>query len=460
MSDAPQTGDAISPAKRKSLQKAFEHANKVMGQENYDYAAELLTQCVIGDPGNFAYVQTFLGNLKKKYSDKKGGKLAFFQGVGSKNLLKKASLQKDWHGVIKSGVELLKKNPWDVPTLTNMAAAADALGFDDVQLAYLKTALEADPKDPNVCRLCALALGERGEFDQAMNLWVRVQQARPDDEEAPREIGRLTVEKTIARGGYEDSERSKKAGKKGADFEEEEGQTPQQRMLREIKRHPEKLTTYIELANLYLGEKQYEQAEEILRKAHEVSGGDPEMLERLEDAQITGMRYRLTELRKRAEETKDKQLAAQHNQLLGKIKAKDLEIYKHRCERFPSNLAFRYELGRRLQQVGRHKEAIVEFQQAKNDPRFRGLCNLHLGQSFQEINQHRLALNHYESAVQDISDRNADDRKQALYLAGKLAVIMENLDAASRYLTALAEMDFSYKDVSSLLDEVDRKRDH
>ncbi|NLX99851.1 MAG: hypothetical protein GXY83_27455 [Rhodopirellula sp.] len=457
MSDPPQSGDAISPAKRKSLQRAFEHANKVMGQENYDYAAELLTQCVIGDPGNFLYVQTFLGNLKKQYSNKKGTKLAFFQGVGSKNILKKASLQKDWLGVIKSGLELLKKNPWDISTLSSMAIAAEALGFADVQLAYLKTALEADPKDPSVCRLCAIALGERKDFDQAMNLWVRVQQARPDDEEAQHEIGRLTVEKTIARGGYEDKDHAKKTAKKAA-VGAEEGQTEEERLLREIKRHPDNMPTYVELANLYLGEKQYQQAEETLRKAHEVSGGNADILEKLEDAQVTGMRYQLTVLRKQAEETKDKQIATQHNKLRGQIKTKELEIYQHRCERYPNNLTFRYELGRRYQQLGRYKEAIVEFQQAKNDPRLKGVCNLYLGQSFQEINQNRLALSHYESAVDDITDHHSDDRKAALYLAGKLAVTMDNLDAASRYLTTLAEMDFAYKDVSDLLDEIDRKR--
>ncbi|NUQ62627.1 MAG: hypothetical protein HUU20_09070 [Pirellulales bacterium] len=458
MSEAPQSGDGLSPAKRKQLQKLFEHANKVMGQENFDYASELLTQCVVGDPGNFVYVQTFLGNLKKKYSNsKKGGKLAFLQGAGSKGAVKKSSLQKDWQGVIKAGVEVLKLNPWDVSTLTNMAGAAEELGFGDVQLAYLKTALEANPKDPDVCRLCAIALGERRDFDQAMNLWIRVQQARPDDEEAQREIGRLTVEKTIAGGGYEDRDHAKKAAKKTAAADDRD-ETDEQRLLREIKRRPEEVPNYVELANLYLGEKQYAKAEEMFQKAYEVSGKNGDILERLEDAQVTGMRFRLTELRKKAQESKSKELAAEHNQLLAQIRTKELEIYQHRCERYPNNLSFRYELGRRYQQLGRHKEAIVEFQHAKNDPRVRGVCNLALGQSFQEINQNRLALNHYESAVEDISDRNADDRKEALYLAGKLAMSMSNLDAATRHLTTLAEMDFSYKDVSGLLDELDQKR--
>jgi hypothetical protein len=56
----------ISPAKRKRLQQCYEHANRQMQQDNYDYAAELFTQCVAGDPSNFIYLQSFLSNLKKK----------------------------------------------------------------------------------------------------------------------------------------------------------------------------------------------------------------------------------------------------------------------------------------------------------------------------------------------------------------------------------------------------------
>jgi len=39
--------DSRSPAKRERVQHSFEHARKQMAQENHDYAAELLKQCVL-----------------------------------------------------------------------------------------------------------------------------------------------------------------------------------------------------------------------------------------------------------------------------------------------------------------------------------------------------------------------------------------------------------------------------
>ena len=81
------------------------------------------------------------------------------------------------------------------------------------------------------------------------------------------------------------------------------------------------------------------------------------------------------------------------------------------------------------------------------------------GQCFQQIKQPRLAINHYEMAIQEIPDRDASKKKEALHLAGKLSIALRNLDAAEKHLTALAGMDFNYKDVSALLDKVAELRD-
>ena len=92
---------------------------------------------------------------------------------------------------------------------------------------------------------------------------------------------------------------------------------------------------------------------------------------------------------------------------------KELELYKHRCERYPNNLAYKYDLGLRYQVTGQYNEAIALFQQARNEPRRSGLCMLALGQCFQQIRQLPLAMKHYESAVAEIPDRDAAHQKLA-----------------------------------------------
>ena len=57
---------------------------KQASQDKYDYAIELFTECVQGDPGNLEYLQNFMTNLQKKYgSAKKLGPMVQFKDRGA-----------------------------------------------------------------------------------------------------------------------------------------------------------------------------------------------------------------------------------------------------------------------------------------------------------------------------------------------------------------------------------------
>jgi hypothetical protein len=70
-----------------------------------------------------------------------------------------------------------------------------------------------------------------------------------------------------------------------------------------------------------------------------------------------------------------------------------------------------------------------------------------------------MALSNFESAVDSIPERETDQRKDALYAAGRLAVHIKDLDKAEKHLTALAGLDFAYKDVSEWLDKLQKLRE-
>ncbi|HEX3726987.1 MAG TPA: hypothetical protein VHV08_12120, partial [Pirellulales bacterium] len=195
----------LSPAVRRRLQMCFEHGSKSATKGDFDYATNMFTTCVAGDAANAIYLKQFLVNLAKKYNDNKKG--AGFTSAPKINLLKgstkKAAYSKDWPSLIKTGLEILKLNPWEVSTLTAMANACDELNYDEAQLVYLKWALEVNSKDGEVNRSCGRALARLGRFDEAIACWHRVEQAKPGDEEAQRAIADLAIEKTISHGGYE-----------------------------------------------------------------------------------------------------------------------------------------------------------------------------------------------------------------------------------------------------------------
>ena len=156
---APQKRNReISPALRKRLERIFDAGNKQESQDKFDYASDLYTECVRGDPGNLVYLQSFMSNLHKKYgSAKKLGPMVQFKERGARGALKKAIAQCDWDEAIQQGIAVLLVNPWDVPTLIAMATACGsvmneegasaAVTYGDCELCYLKCAFDTFPTE-------------------------------------------------------------------------------------------------------------------------------------------------------------------------------------------------------------------------------------------------------------------------------------------------------------------------
>ena len=68
-------------------------------------------------------------------------------------------------------------------------------------------------------------------------------------------------------------------------------------------------------------------------------------------------------------------------------------------------------------------------------------------------------MNHFEQAVQEIPDREQEYKKLAYYRAGKLAMGLKDLAKAEKYLTTLASMDYTYRDMSDLLERLHRMQE-
>jgi len=450
------------------LQQCFEHATRNSTKGDYDYANNLFTQCVVGDPGNLIYLQNFLGNLQKKYNNnKKGGKLASLKGAGSKALIKKCLAKKDWQGVIKSGCDMLALNPWDTTTLTAMARACEELEHEECQLFCLRTALDAHPKDPDVNRLAGLTLERMGQFDQAIACWRRVELAKPGDDEAQRKIGNLTINKTIQQGHYEekvagyetsDDSSAPPGPKKTADTRPQ--QTLEQQIKGAIARDPAEISNYLKLADLYQNGGQLDEAEATLNTALDASGGgEMAARERIEDLQMLRGRQQIEVAEKRAAAEKTAEAVGLLKRVKADVNRTELTIYAARCERTPGKPGLEHELGLRLKRAGQYNEAIQHLQAARSDAKHKAALLLELGECFHHIKQYKLAMTNYLLAVEASSERDQETKKLALYRAGKLAMGLRDLEMAEIHLTALAELDFGYKDVPDCLDKLNRLRD-
>ncbi len=461
--NSPNPGEqpGISPALRRRLQQQFEAGSQKSNRGEYDYATTMFAACVEGDPGNQIYLQSFLGNLYKKYGDnKKGAALAGVKGVGIKGSIKKSEMQKDWLGVIKTGLEALKLNPWDAGALTSMAAACEKLEFDDNRIILLQGAWKGNPTDPEVNRLLGRALRENGRFDEAMAHFRRVVQVKPGDEEAMQALRAIDAERAIKKGGFEDAQSSTDVmADKQLQKERREGGgvqlTPEQQIERHLTKNPADIPKYLELANLHTGNQKLEQAEKVLTRALEASGGDLQIRERLEDLQMRRAREAVDLARKQAEAERTPQAIELYKKMKSELNTRELEFYRGHVQRYPTQHGYKYELAARMMKAGMHREAIPLLQEAQQDPKRKGEVLFALGECFTQIKQYKLGLQNYEASLEAISTRDMEQRKLAMYWSGKVALkAFKDLDKAEKYLSELAGLDFSYKDVGQLLEEI------
>ncbi|MGC3972000.1 MAG: tetratricopeptide repeat protein [Pirellulales bacterium] len=455
----------LAPAVRARLQKLFEHGTKTAGTGNFDYAHEMYTQCVIGDPSNPIYVKALLANLSKKYNNnKKGGKLAGLKLVGAKASIMKSSKMKKWDDLLKTGLDALKENPWDTAILTEIARSCEIQEFDESEVEYLRQAVDADEEDAGPNRLLGLAYDRTGDFDAAVKAFSRVVKALPKDEEAIKALSNLSVKRTIKKGNYEDATSSKdvRVNKFGqAADDDATALSPEEKLLRAIEKDPGDANPYIELNDMYLKDEHYDKSVAIMTKALEATGGGNIMIrERLEDSQLRLVRQHVQIAEDKAKKERTPESIELYNKMRVELNNKETEIYAKRCDRYPTNLGFKYELALRLQKAGKYPDAIKLFQEARSDSKRRGQVYLALGNCFSAIKQYRLALQNFEAAVNDISERDADNFKIAIYNAARIAEHLKEWETAEKHYNHLASFDFGYKDVAERLDKIARIREN
>jgi tetratricopeptide (TPR) repeat protein len=467
----------ITAAVRQRLQAVFEHAQRSAEKADYVYAHDLFAQCLVEDPANLIYLQHFLGNLAQKYGNsKKGVRFSGLKSKSSRMALNKAAGKGQWKEAFTAACEALKSNPWEVSTLLDVAEAYQQIGSDDCQLFVMRWALDASPKDIAVNRKAAETLTRLGQFDQAIGCWRRVEQAKPGDEEASKAISKLSVERTIQKGGY--NEEILKGSTDSRELEERVAQNrpeaiaaaaaakskaesgQEKELLAAIEAKPTDLEKYLELADVFTAQNRLREAVDILGRALAASGGgDLRVRERLEDASLRRAQHQVSVAQRRAEQDKTEEAIDLARRMAAQANQAELEVYAARAGRNPGNSLLQYELGLRCKRAGKFKEAIQAFQAARDETRQKAQVQLHLGESFQYIKQFKLALSSYEAAVQAADTSQPDTKKLALYRAGVLALELNDREKAEKHLTQLAAIDFGYRDVAERLDKLAALRD-
>jgi tetratricopeptide (TPR) repeat protein len=476
--DAPRLPPP-NPEHRRIAAGQFERANQVIATGNYDYGIRLLLSCCKLDPANLMFRQALRRTEKTKFSNNlRGSWHARLTTLPTRTKIKAALRAGDSLKVLELGELVLARNPWDTGAQLDMAAAADDLGLLDVAVWTLEQARQKDPRDATVNRFLARLYEKRGNFTQAIALWELVRRVDPTDVEAQSKSKDLAASETIARGHYE--EVGARAAAAGAEEAEpappppapsgqaraarptpspdvpsaERGAREASQLRARIDADPTNANAYLHLASLHRKNEQLDQARAVLREGLAPTGNAFEIAAELADVEIEVFRRDLvlTEQKQRAA-PQDEGLRDIRLRLMKEINSRELELYRRKADRYPTEMAHRFELGLRLLRAGQVDEAIRELQAARADPRHHWRALLYLAHCFKTRNNWRLAKRNFEECLQGLPPGEEATRKEVLFQLAQGSAEAGDLSAAIELAHELANLDFAYKDIGRLLDE-------
>jgi tetratricopeptide (TPR) repeat protein len=367
----------------------------------------------------------------------------------------------------------------------DMADAAEVLGLLDLAIWTLEQARQKNPRDPRVNRSLARLYEKRGNFTHAIALWELVSKADPSDAEAHDKARNLAASETIARGHYEEALGGKSPlqaarregrgapiedrGSKAEDAAEPRGGAeapsatfdPTDRVAREaaplrarLAADPTNANTYLHLASLYRRADRVDEAREVLRQGLGPTGNHFELSIELADLEIEPFRQNLAIAEEKLRtDAQNEELRKIRIRLLKEINVRELDLYRQKADRYPTEMAHRFEVGVRLLRAGQVDEAIRELQAARADPRHHWRSLLYLGFCFKSRHNWRLAQRNFQEALQELPAGEEETRKEILFQLAQGSAEAGDLAAAVDLAHELANIDFAYRDIGQLLDD-------
>jgi tetratricopeptide (TPR) repeat protein len=123
-----------------------------------------------------------------------------------------------------------------------------------------------------------------------------------------------------------------------------------------------------------------------------------------------------------------------------------------RVEKFPTDLAIRFEMGVLYFQAGKITEAIQELQKAQGNPHKRLAAMNYLAQCFAKRKMYDLAARTFQTAIKESPVLN-EEKKNLIYNLGSVFESMGKKEEAIEQFKLIYEIDASYKDVSAKIDK-------
>jgi tetratricopeptide (TPR) repeat protein len=452
-----KTIDTIS----RTARDQYDRALAALERNNLDYAIEMFSQCLASEP-NFPQGRKFLRAAQMKRSELAGGFKRMFISAKLQPLLQKTRMAISKNPVESIGLaeQVLNEDPKNGQALILLAEASEAAQFLETTIQTLEHYLRLSPNDSKCMHWLARTYSAMERYDMALEVYERLLKANPSDFDAQKGIKDVTAHGAMQAGRWEQEGDFRKSLK---DKDESVSLEQQSRVVRaedmienlikettaKLAQDPGNPVLQRDLGKLYGQKGDYTTALRYLETLLTAeAGGDPTLEREVAEIKAKQITTAITEKRKALAANPpnapqlNEEIAAlerQHGELL----LKDAEAI---VEKYPNDLLYRYDLAVLYMKTGNIQGAVEQFQRAVGQPQRRVASLNYLGQCFQQMGLHDLAIDQYLKAIEELPSMDSV-KKDLTYNLGSAYDAQGDTEKAIAEYKKIAAVDFSFRDV-------------
>jgi tetratricopeptide (TPR) repeat protein len=457
---AEKTMHELAPELRRMHTKAVEAAQRM----NDDYALTLFAQVLEKEPAFFDGRKALRAVQARKAA---GASTSFFKkmmsGAGASPYIAKArlALNKNPAEALVIAEQVLNADPNNSMAHRLIVDAAQILDLPRTAVLSLEVMVQHSPKDKalviELANRVAEGGGEAAIAEKYLNDLMRTNTYDPDLLQAQKN---LSARQTLTEGGYEAIGDGKGSFRDVLKDKAEAASLEQQNRVQKsedtalrlideyetrLQMEPDNLKMIRSLAELYVQKNQFPRALELYERLR-FSAGDASLDRAMADTTVRQFDFQIAQLNPFAPEHAEEAARLQAAKL-----AFQMSDCQRRAEKYPTDLAIKFELGQFYFNAGKIGEAIAEFQKAQQNPHKRLAAMSCLAQCFARRGMNDSAVRTLQNAIKEVAVLN-DEKKDLIY---QLGCVLEKLgkqaEAIEQFLI-LYEADVTYRDVGAKVD--------
>lgn len=448
-----------------SVKSMFNKGFAAMERGNLDYAIDLLSACVAAEP-RLLQARKFLRAAEFRRAKSRRSSVIGFGLTKLTNLpaylLALLSLRsRKREQAVARAERLLRHAPLDLQYLELFVRAAAGADLPEAAIQTLEIARDHYPDEIRLLTLLGVLYLKVGRNRDARKLFEHVCALRPNDPAAVKSLkDAMAMDSMVSDGWAGAAERGGSYREMLRDEEEAtilekqskavQSESDAEALIVEakanIEEQPENVNYYRALARLYAHNGRFEEARDTLRRALEISPGDPEL-----DRSLTVVRVQEFDAGIKALEA-----AGNAEDAAARKHERDEFVFgnlQERVQRYPNDLQLRHELGLEFFERGDLNQAIQQFQLARRSPRTRTRTLYYLARCFKQKQQFDMALEQLKTAAEEIPGID-DVKKDILYEAGQILELTGKPEEAGEYYKQIYQVDIGYKDIAEKIEQL------